>query len=157
MGVEYMTQSGYYSVEKHVGKVLVELKKDSIKKGLEEEIKLTNKTHTTVEEGELPAITLGVDVGWNKRGSGRSYSSPTGTLNACGALSGKICDSQTLCNRCDKCNKLRKLRKKREGNCGKQKKKKIERYAKQIKKLAKHYCLKTFDKSSKAMESELIV
>ena len=32
MGVEYMTQSGYYSVEKHVGKVLVELKKDSIKR-----------------------------------------------------------------------------------------------------------------------------
>ena len=101
-----MTQTGYKATEKLVRKALMEVRKESLEEAIAEEKKLTTETYSTEEDGELPACTFSVDMGWNQKGSGRTYDSPTGTLNAIGVKSGKICDSQTLCKKCHKCNKL---------------------------------------------------
>ena len=87
----------------------------------------------------------------------RTYNSPTGTLNAVGVRSGKICDSQTLCKKCDKCDKLESAKKKRKKAEQANNQKKIDKYTNKEKKLADHVCLKNWTKSSKAMESETIV
>ena len=101
-----MTQTGYEATEKLVGKALMEVRKESLEEAIAEEKKLTTETYSTEEDGELPACTFSVDMGWNQKGSGRTYDSPTGTLNAIGVKSGKICNSQTLCKKCHKCDKL---------------------------------------------------
>ena len=91
-----MSQHGYESTETHVGKALMEVRSEALDEATEEEKKLTKETYYTEEDGELPAATFGVDMGWNNRGSGRTYNSRTGTLNAVGVRSGKICESQVL-------------------------------------------------------------
>ena len=118
---------------------------------------LETKTYTTKKYGTLPTITLGVDEGWNKKGSGCTYNSATGTMNAIGVRTKKVCWSDTLCNRCMYCDRLKKVRKQKEKALANNRSKKAAKYTKQEKKLALHRCLKNFDKSSKAMESESIV
>jgi len=77
LGIGYMHQHSYENIEKHVGEVLF-----------------------TEEHGEQPGCAFGLDMGWNKRGSGRTYNSATGTLLSVGLKTKKICDAITLCNRC---------------------------------------------------------
>ena len=122
LGVEYMSQTGYQSTENHVGAALMQVRRESLEEAMEEEKELTEETYSTEEDGELPACTFGVDMGWNRKGSGRTYNSATGTLNATGVNSGKICDSQTLCKSCHKCDKLEIVRKKKEKAVAKGKK-----------------------------------
>ena len=95
-------------------------------------------------------------MGWNQKGSGRTYDSPTGTLNAIGVKTRKICNSQTLCSKYHKCNKLAIVTKKND-DAIEGKKKKISKYKKKMEDLTNHDCLKNWKKSSKAMESETIV
>ena len=89
----------------------------------------TNTYHTE-EHGTLKAITLTVDEGWNKKGSGCTYNSATGTMNAIGVRSKKVCWSQTLCNRCMYCDKSKKVRKQKEKALAKKQHKKAEQYKK---------------------------
>ena len=69
----------------------------------------------------------------------------------------KICDAITLRNRCSPCNKLERVKNKKEKAINANKKSKISKYSLRETKLAKHLCVKTWDKSSKSMESEAIV
>ena len=101
-----MSQNGYKHTEKHVGRALMEVRAEAIEEAIAEEKNLTTETYWTKEDGELPACTFDVDMGWNQKGSGRTYNSPTGTLNAIGVKTNKICDSQTLCKKCNACDKL---------------------------------------------------
>lgn len=55
------------------------------------------------------------------------------------------------------CNRFKKASKRKEKATANNRNKKAEKYAKQEKVLASHRCLKNFQKSSKAMESESIV
>ena len=157
LGVQYLSQTGYESAEQHVGAALMQVRREYLEEAMEEKKQLTTETYSTEEAGELPACKFGVDLGWNKKESGRTYNSATGTLNATGVRSGKTCGSQTLCKSCHKCDKLEIVRKKKEKAVAKGKTQKIKRYTTKEKKLADHKCMKNWGKSSKSMESETIV
>ena len=157
LGICYMGQGSYENTEKHVGEVLVKMRDDVLRDAMEEEKRLTQETYFTEEHGEQPGCTFGLDMGWNKRGSGRTYNSATGTLLSVGLKTKKICDAITLCNRCSPCNKLERVKNKKEKAIKANKKRKISKYSLRETKLAKHLCLKTWDKSSKSMESEAII
>ena len=92
----------------------MQVRRECLEEAMEEEKQLTTETYSTEEAGELPACKFGVDMGWNKKGSGRTYNSATGMLNATGVRSGKVRDSQTLCKSCHKCDKLEIVRKEKE-------------------------------------------
>ena len=124
LGIDYMGQESYENTEKHVGGVLVKLRDDALREALEEEKMLTKETYFTEQHGEKPGCAFGLDMGWNGRGSGRTYNSATGTLLSVGLKTNKICDSITLCNRCSACNKLEKVKKKKEKVIKAKKKKK---------------------------------
>ena len=81
-------------------------------------------------------------MGWNKRGSGCTYNSATGTFLSVGLKTKKICDTITLCNRCSACNKLEKVKRKKEKAIKAKKKIKISKYSLREKQLAKHLCFK---------------
>ena len=112
LGIDYMGQGSYENTEKHVGEVLVKIRDDVLREALEEEKTLTEETYSTEQHGEKPGCAFGLDMGWNGRGSGRTYNSATGTLLSVGLATNKICDAITLCNRCSGCNKLEKVKKK---------------------------------------------
>ena len=152
-----MGQAAYVTTEKYVGEVLMQVREESLEKAMEEEKSMTKETYTTEEDGELPACTFGLDASWNKKGSGRAYDSPTGTMNACGVHCHKICHSKTLCKRCVKCIRLKHVREKKGKAIIAKKAKKIVKYTMEEKKLAIHPCHKNWDKSSKSMESEMVI
>ena len=84
---------------------------------------MTKETYNMVQDEELPAYTFVLDIGWGK-GSDRAYDSPTRTMNACGFLSGKICESKPLCKRCTEFYRLKRVRDKKETAVEAKKKKK---------------------------------
>ena len=109
--MRYMSQHAYETTEKHVGRQVVRIRDEAIKEAMDEEKALETETYTTEKYGTLPAITLSVDKGWNKKGSGCTYNSATGTMNAIGVRTKKVCWSETLCNKCMYCDRLKKVRK----------------------------------------------
>lgn len=105
LGLGYMGQHAYENVEKYFGNIVVDVRNESIKEAMEEGKRPTTDTYTTKEHRALPALAASVYEGWNKKGSGCTYNSATGTLNAIGVRSQKIIWSKTLCNRCMYCDR----------------------------------------------------
>ena len=143
LNMKYMCQSAFQNTEKHVGELVVAVRNKAIDDAMKEEQELTPDTFHTDEHGTLPACTFAVDEGWNKKGSGRLYNSATGTMNAIGVRSKKVCWSETLCNRCTFCERLKRVTKKKEKAIAAQNKKKIIKYTNIEEKPNLHKCLKT--------------
>ena len=57
------------------------VRNETIKEALEEEKELETNTYHNEEYGTLKGIMLLVNEGWNKKGSGCTYNSATGTMN----------------------------------------------------------------------------
>lgn len=102
-------------------------------------------------------VQFEVDMGWNTKGSRRTYNSATGTLMETGVKSRNICDSQTFCKRCHKCNMLLYVRYKKGNALSAKKPLKVKKYTLKEDKLANHKFMRNWSKSSKSMESEAIV
>lgn len=54
---------------------------------------------------EIVNIIVAFDMGWSKRGNGRSYDSLNGYATIIGFLSGKVLDYATRNRKCNKCDK----------------------------------------------------
>ena len=63
--------------------------------------------YKSVLYGKLVGIGASVDMGWNQRGAGRSYNSPSGMLCAIGYLKKKIIDYRLYIKKCIMCNKIK--------------------------------------------------
>ena len=126
MRVDCMTQTGYEATKKILGEALMEVRKEALEEAIAEEKKLTTETYSAEKEGELPASSFSVDVGWNQKGSGQMCDSPAGTLNVIGVKTKKICDLQTLCKTCHKCDKLAIVTKKNDKAVESKKKRKYQ-------------------------------
>ena len=124
---------------------------------MEEEKELKTNTYHTEEYGTLKGIMLSVNEGWNEKGSGCTYNSAMGTMNGIRVGTKKVCWSEMLCNKCMYCDWLKIARKRKEKATANNQNKKTAKFATQEKLLPSHRCLKNFQKSSKAMESESIV
>ena len=74
-----MGQGSYENTEKHVGEVLVKIRDDVLSEAMQEEEILTQEACFTEQHGEKPGWAFGLDMGWNGRGSGRTYNSATRT------------------------------------------------------------------------------
>ena len=74
LGIQYMGQGAYEKSEELVGKAIKTVAKKAMKEALEEEIELSKEagdgTYTTEEYGELPALKMGADAGWQHKSSG---------------------------------------------------------------------------------------
>ena len=69
--VPYMTYNSFKRCEKIVGEKGIEVISMQVREeALKEEIKLTKKTYSTEEYGIKPALTVSLDMGWQKRSSG---------------------------------------------------------------------------------------
>ena len=158
LDLPYMNFRAFKRCEEFVGKNgLEKVTKKVIQNALQEEIQLTNEVYDTDKYKKLPALTVSLDMGWQKRSSGRRYDSPSGVLHCIGARSGKIIFSFVYRNHCDYCMKLGFLMENYEDNkdnlCDEEKIK-LQR---KIDGLCKHTCLKNFDGYSKSMECDAIV
>ena len=87
----YMSFKAFKRCETFVGEKALEIvSKKVIENALQEEIKLTIEVNETDKYKKLPALTVSLDMGWQKRSSGRRYDSPSGIIHCIGARSGKI-------------------------------------------------------------------
>ena len=156
LDLPYMSFSSYKRCEKVVGATGLVIETTKVRKqALQEEMELTDKLYQTEKYGTLPALTVSVDMGWQKRSSGRRYDSPSGVLHFIGARSKKIIFSFVYRNKCNYCEKLGDLLEKYEDNNNDvRERKKIKE---EIEGLHQHTCLKNFDGSSKSMECDAIV
>ena len=104
LGIQFMGQQAYEKTEELVGKAIKTVAKKAIQEGLKEEIKLSKEagdgTYTTEEYGELPALKMGADAGWQRKSSGRRYDSASGCVHFVGVRSGKVCGTRLTINRC---------------------------------------------------------
>ena len=80
-----------------MGRALQKVAHEAMEEALEQE-KEKSDTFSTEQKRTLPALTLSVDMGWNKRSSGRRYDSPSGVLLAIGAEAKKIVDKHIYIN-----------------------------------------------------------
>ena len=153
LGLKFMHFRSFKKCEEKVGRALQKVAHEAMEEGLQKE-KEKSETFSTIQNGTLPALTVSVDMGWNKRSSGRRYDSPSGVLLAIGAETNKIVDKYIYINQCHVCDKLKQMESKVDdssaGNDLHQLKQNIER-------LRKHKCTKNFEGSSKSMESFAIV
>ena len=78
-----MSLHGFKICEEKVRKVLEEVALEAMEEALVVEKEKSEK-YSTLEDGILPSLTLSVDMGWNKRSSGRRYDSPSGVFLAMG-------------------------------------------------------------------------
>ena len=158
LDLPYMSFKSYKRCEKVVGETGLVIKTTKVREqALQEEIELTNKFYETDEYGKLPALTVSVDMGWQKRSSGRRYDSPSGVLHCIGARSKKIIYSFVYRNKCNYCEKLGDLLKKYEDNNNDLSDEEKVPLKEEIEGLREHTCLKNFDGCSKSMECDAIV
>ena len=107
LDLPYMNFRAFKRCEEFVGKNgLEKVTKKVIKNALQEEIQLTNEVYETDKYKKLPALTVSLDMVWQKRSSGRRYNSPSGVIHCIGARSGKIIFSFFYRNHCNYCMKL---------------------------------------------------
>ncbi|XP_063436607.1 uncharacterized protein LOC134718035 [Mytilus trossulus] len=125
IGVPGISANALKTREREVNKPLVETAKKSCLEAIEEE------TALTLDDTPHKGLAIKYDMCWQKRGSGRSYDSPSGVGTAIGSMTGKILDY---------------------GICGKNCR--ICLYAEKINIEARpHNCTKNWNQSSKAMEA----
>ncbi|VDI69790.1 Hypothetical predicted protein, partial [Mytilus galloprovincialis] len=110
--------------------VLEEIAEKSMKEWTEKEKSMMTKECSGNED-----ITVAVDAGWQKRGSGRSYDSLTGHCSMIGTRTGMILDYSLRSRTCRVCVTARRMKK--------------------IPKV--HTCRKNYSGSSKAMEADMVV
>ena len=88
LDLPYMSFKVFKRCGEFVGKNgLEKVTKKVIQNALQEEIQLTNEVYDTDKYKKLPALTVSLDMGWQKRSSGRIYDSPSGVLHCIGARS----------------------------------------------------------------------
>ena len=88
----------YTTIEENISLVTTELAKQVVQKNLEKEVQATN-------EGGSEPVGIGVagDTSWNKRSTGYSYSSDSGTHFLIGLETKKIVAYCAMSRRCSKC------------------------------------------------------
>ena len=74
-----------------------------IKENLEKELQKTREAKGVTDESIKPPITIAVDMGWNKKGSGRSYDADSGQHFCIGMLTGKVVHLVFMNKGCEKC------------------------------------------------------
>ncbi|VDI29420.1 Hypothetical predicted protein [Mytilus galloprovincialis] len=109
--------------------ILEEIAEKSMKEWTEKEKSMTKECSGNDD------ITVAVDAGWQKRGSGRSYDSLTGHCSMIGTRTGMILDYSLRSRTCRVCVTARRMKK--------------------IPKV--HTCRKNYSGSSKAMEADMVV
>jgi len=84
---------------------------EAVAKGLDEEVKLTLNNNVRFQmwkRGELTSkdvkLTVGYDMGWNKRSSGHKYDSTSGHGFLVGGLTKKIVGFKVMSKHCNECN-----------------------------------------------------
>ena len=86
LGLPFLSWKFYKKIESWIGeKEFSVVSKEARYDALQEEITQTLETYTTEKYGTLPALVIGVDMGWLKCSSGKPYDSPSGVLQAVGA------------------------------------------------------------------------
>ena len=103
LGLPYMAFPAYKKVEDEIGEHIGQASKESMQQALKKELELSPDYHKTIKWGNFKALTISVDMGWQKRASGRLYNSPSGVLHVIGARTGKIIFSFVYRNACTKC------------------------------------------------------
>ena len=73
--------------EREIGSCVEELEKELYEEAIEEEGRLSHKPSTDVN---FISVHASADAGWQKRGSGRSYSSLSGHASLIGDKTGKV-------------------------------------------------------------------
>ena len=74
LDLPFMSFNAYKRCEKLVGeKGLSAISQKVQVEALQEEIKQTTKTYRTEKYGDLPALSVSLDMGWQKRSSGRRF------------------------------------------------------------------------------------
>ena len=90
---------------------MVQTAEETMHDGRELEKKLTllkdpNAKSMHPIHGELVHVVGSVDMGWNKRSSGRRYDSPSGVSHCISSLGNKIILSQVMIRVCNSCTNL---------------------------------------------------
>lgn len=80
-----------------MGTVMKKVAEDTKRSSLHEEIQATLESEGTDE------LTVSVDAGWQKRGSGRSFDSLSGHCSMIGSHTGKIIDYEVRPKSCRIC------------------------------------------------------
>ncbi|XP_043281560.1 uncharacterized protein [Venturia canescens] len=98
--------------ERHVGKALEKLARETCREAVKLERELTQTTTLSSDqqpsyqsEQDVVPLKVSFDTGWQKKGSGRSYNSLTGHGIAVGSKSGKVLAYGTKNKRCIRCEK----------------------------------------------------
>ncbi|XP_062588881.1 uncharacterized protein LOC134250534 isoform X2 [Saccostrea cucullata] len=117
------------SRQEEIGKATESVASLSLQQALEEEVLATNI------KKQSSSISVSVDGGWQKRGSGRSYDSLTGHCSMMGACTGKVIDYSVRNKSCKICENAE--RKKTSP--------------------APHDCTRNWTGSSKSMEPDMVV
>ena len=86
--------------EREVGSCVEELPKELCEKAMEEEGRLSQKSDTDVHSISVHASA---DARWQKRGSGRSYSSLSGHASLIGDKTDKVLAFETRNKQCRTC------------------------------------------------------
>ncbi|XP_052281284.1 uncharacterized protein LOC127878796 [Dreissena polymorpha] len=118
-------------IERKVGKHVRAVAKESCTEALQQErLPLYVKQETTSDQTAKGQFKY--DMGWQKRGSGRSYDSKSGVGTLIGNRAGKVCAYGARIKDCKTCN-----------------------YHKGKGPVPKHQCFKNWNGSSKAMEADV--
>lgn len=102
LGLPYTSFPTYKKVEDEIGEHIGQASKESMQQALKEELEVSPDYYTTKKWGKFKALTISVDMGWQKFASGRLYNSPSGVLHVIGARKGKLIFSFVYRNSCAK-------------------------------------------------------
>ena len=131
LGIPSLSKKSFMSIEKRIGEWWWDLLKDSMKEAgaAEKSIAISNGRY---HQG-VPAITVIVDGGWSKRSHKHSYNAKSGVGIIIGKETGKILHLGVRNKYCSVCNKAA------DGT------------------VPQHTCFRNWDKSSSAMETDIIL
>ena len=119
LGIEYTCQHAYERAEEVVGKAIKIVVKRATKEALGENIKPSKEpgdgTHQTELYGDLLALKMSIDAGWQCWASWQRYDSACGVVHFVGVHCGKVCYSRLDTNRCHICDKIQAYRNKKKG------------------------------------------
>lgn len=114
----------YRAIENDIGSTVIDISEEALNEALLHEIKLACEEQgisfdewnaKTLEEKKADPLklTVGVDMGWNQRSSGRQYNSPSGHGYLVGQLSQKPIDGIILSKKCSVCEEYERKKNKR--------------------------------------------
>ena len=118
--------------ERDFGSCQEELVMELCEEAMEEEGRLSQKSDTDVNS---VSVRASADAGWQKRGSGRSYSSLSGHASLIGDKTDKVLALETRNKQCRTCDTSERLKRKP----------------------LNHDCRKNWQGTAKAMESDMVV